>query len=463
VIVVSGEAGIGKSRLAQVCKDDVARGGYTLIECQTSPYAQHSALYPVADLIERTLAWGFQDAPATKLAKLETMLTPLRLPVHETVPPLASLLSFAPPEDRYPPLQLAPERQRQKLFEVFVLYVLKQAERQPVLFILEDLHWSDPSTLELLDLLMAQVPTTSIMMLFTCRPEFDPPWGFRSHLTPIALHRLPRAQIALMIDRVTGGKALPPDLIEQLIDKTDGVPLFIEEMTKALLESGQLHEINGQYTLTGHAAVTIPASLQDSLMARLDRLTTAKGIAQMGAAIGRQFSYGLLQAIAQLDDATLQQELRRLVEAEIVFQAGLPPQATYRFKHALIQDTAYQSLLRRRRQQIHQQIAQVLEAQFPETAETQPELLAHHFTEAGLIAPAIPYWQRAGEHASARSAYAEAIAHLNKGLEVIPLLEDVQKRIQPELLGRCRRYSGRMSGVCGLDIVAPWLCDSGHG
>jgi predicted ATPase/class 3 adenylate cyclase/DNA-binding winged helix-turn-helix (wHTH) protein len=433
VVVVSGEAGIGKSRLVQVFKDDVALGSYTPIECHTSPYAQHSALYPVVDLIERMLEWDFQDTPATKLEKLEAMLAPLRLPVHETVPLLASLLSFAPPEDRYPPLLLAPERQRQKLFEVFVLHVLEQAERQPVLFILEDLHWSDPSTLELLGLLMAQVPATSIMMLFTCRPEFDPPWGFRSHLTPIALHRLPRAQIELMIDRVTGGKALPTELIEQLIDKTDGVPLFIEEMTKAVLESGQLHAINGQYTLTGPAAVTIPTSLQDSLMARLDRLTTAKGIAQMGAAIGRQFSYTLLQAIAQRDDATLQQELRQLVEAELVFQSGLPPQATYTFKHALIQDTAYQSLLRRRRQQVHQQIAQVLEAQIPETVETQPELLAHHYTEAGLIKQAIPYWQRAGEHAGARSAYAEAIAHLTKGLEVVPLLADTYERAQPEL------------------------------
>lgn len=238
VVLVSGEAGIGKSRLVQVFKNDVARGDSTAIECRTSAYAQHSPLYPVADLIERRLQWDAQEVSETKLAKLEAMLAQFRLPVNETVPLFASLLSFSPPEDRYPPLLLTPERQRQKLFEAFVLHILEQAERQPVLFIVEDLHWSDPSTLECLDLLMAQVPTTSIMMLLTYRPEFEPPWRFRSHVTPITLQRLPRAQIELMIDSVTGGKALPAELIDQLVDKTDGVPLFIEEITKAVLESG---------------------------------------------------------------------------------------------------------------------------------------------------------------------------------------------------------------------------------
>ncbi len=434
VVVVSGEAGIGKSRLVQVFKNDVALGDATILECRTSPYTQHSALSPVIDLIERILRWDAQDTTETKLDKLETMLAPFQLPVNQTVPLFASLLSYSLPEDRYAPLTLTSERQRQKFFETFVLYVLEQADRQPVIFILEDLHWSDPSTLALLELMIAQAPAKSIMMVLTCRPEFTPSWGFRSHLTPIALHRLPRAQIELMMDRVTGGKVLPTDLVEQLVDKTDGVPLFIEEMTRAILESGQLYETNGQYQLTGPTAqVPIPTSLQDSLMARLDRLTTAKSIAQMGAAIGRQFSYPLLQATTRLDDATLQRELHQLVEAELVFQSGLPPQATYLFKHALIQDAAYQSFLRRNRQQVHRQIAEVLEAQFPETAVTQPELLAHHFTEAGLIEQAFPYWQQAGEHASARSAYAEAIAHFTKGIEVVSHLANDQERAQLEL------------------------------
>ena len=434
VVVVSGEAGIGKSRLVQVFKDDVVQGDYTPIECHTSPYAQYSVFSPVVDFIERRLEWDTQDAPETKLAKLEAMLAPFRLSLHETVPLFASLLSFSPPEDRYPPLRLTPERQRQKLFEALVCNILEQAERQPVLFILEDLHWSDPSTLELLDLLMAQVPATPIMMLLTCRPEFDPPWRFRSHLTPIALHRLPRDQIALMIDRVTGGKTLPTEFIEHIVDKTDGVPLFIEEITKAVLESGQLHEINGQYRLTGPGAVvTIPTSLQDSLMARLDRLTTAKGIAQMGAAIGRQFSYELLQAVSRGDEDTLQKELGRLVASELIYQRGVPPQSTYVFKHALIRDAAYASLLRSTRQGYHQRIAEVLERYFPETAETQPELLAYHYMEAGLNEKALTHWYQAGQQAVERSANMEAIVHLTKGLEALKALPDGLERSQHEL------------------------------
>jgi predicted ATPase len=360
VVVISGEAGIGKSRLVQVFKDDLAPGDYTAIECQTSPYAQHSALYPVVELLERRLAWNAQDATATKLDKLEAMLAEFRLPLHETVPLLASLLSFAVPENRYPPLMLTPERQRQKLFEALVVHVMEQAERQPILLIVEDLHWSDPSTMELLDLLMSQVPSTSILMLLTCRPEFDLPWSSRSHLTRITLQRLPRMQIEHIIHRVNGGKAFPAELIKQLVDKTDGIPLFIEEMTKAVLESGQLREINGQYRFAGSTvAVTIPMTLQDSLMARLDRLTTAKRIAQMGATVGRQFSYGLLQAVWPGDEDTLQQELARLVASDLIYQRGVPPQSTYVFKNSLIRDAAYESHLRSTRQGYHRRIAEV--------------------------------------------------------------------------------------------------------
>lgn len=432
VVVVSGEAGIGKSRLIQVFKDAMIRDNYTPIECRSSPYAQHSPLYPVTDLIARRLKWDTQDDPETKLTKLESMLAQFRPPMNETVPLFASLLSFSPPEDRYAPLMLTPDRLRQKLFEAFILNVLEASERQPVLFILEDLHWSDPSTLELLDLLMAQVPAKSIMMLLTYRPEFTLPWGIGSHMTPIALHRLPRDQIELMMDRVTGGKVLPAELVEQLIDKTDGVPLFIEEMTKAVLESDYLHERNGHYWLRDSAAeVTIPTSLQDSLMARLDRLITAKGIAQMGAAIGRQFSYSLLQAIVQQDDAVLQQELRQLVEAEILYQSGLPPQATYLFKHALIQDTAYKSLLNATRQEVHRQITQVLETQFPETAETQPELLAHHALQGEVWSKALEFYRHAGTKALSQSAYSEAVVYGEQALlalRQLPVRRDMQEQ-----------------------------------
>jgi predicted ATPase len=251
-----------------------------------------------------------------------------------------------------------------------------------VLFIVEDLHWTDPTTLELLNLVIEQIPTTSMLMVLTCRSHFQPSWHHRSYLTEITVNRLSPAQVEQIVNRMTDGKTLPQAVIAQIIEKTDGVPLFVEEMTKALLESGYLKETDGHYELTGSLlTLAIPATLHDSLMARLDRLMTAKVIAQLGATIGRQFSYTLLQAVAQLNERTLQEELHRLVEAELLYQRGLPPEATYTFKHALIQDAAHESLLKSTRQQYHQRIAQVLEAQFPETAEAQPELLAHHYTD----------------------------------------------------------------------------------
>jgi len=260
---------------------------------------------------------------------------------------------------------------------------------------MEDLHWVDPTTLEFLTLLVDQGPTARVLALWTFRPDFSPPWTGRSHLTQVTLHRLPRQQATEMTDRVARGKALPPEVVAQVVAKTDGVPLFVEELTKMVLESGLLQEREDRYELTGPLPpLAIPTTLHDSLMARLDRLATVKSLAQLGATLGREFSYELLQAVSPWDEGTLQRGLHQLVEAELLYQRGLPPQATYLFKHALIQDTAYQSLLRSTRQQHHQRIAQVLEARFPETCETQPELLAHHYTEAGVLAQAIPYWQQ---------------------------------------------------------------------
>src|SRR5207249_9404455 len=304
----------------------------------------------------------------------------------EVVPLFAALLSLPLPE-RYPLLTLTPQRQKQKTLDALLAWLLIEATRQPVLFMVEDLHWIDPSTLEFLTLLIDQGPTARLLTLLTCRPEFHAPWGFRAHLTPLTLSRLPRPQATQMTVRVTGGKALPPEVVEQIVTKTDGVPLFVEELTKMVLASGLLREGEDHYALTGPLPpLAIPTTLHDSLMARLDRLATVKDVAQLGATIGRTFAYELLQAVSPLDEATLQHGLRQLVEAELVYQRGGPPQATYTFKHALIQDAAYQSLLRSTRQQYHQRIAQVLATQFPETAETQPELLAHHYTEAGLSA-----------------------------------------------------------------------------
>jgi predicted ATPase len=354
--------------------------------------------------------------------------------LEESVPLFAPFLSLSLPEHHSPPLNLSPQRQRQKTLETIVVILLELAERQPVLLIIEDLHWTDPTTLEFLGLLVEQVPTASLLVLLTCRPYFQPSWHHRSYLTEMTVNRLAQPQIVRMVERIADGKILPLEVMQQIVEKTDGVPLFVEEITKAILESGSLKAVDGRYELTGSlSTLTIPATLQDSLMARLDRLVTAKAVAQYAAVIGRQFAYDLLSTVSQLDAATLQRELGRLVEAEIVYQRGLPPQATYTFKHALIQDAAYQSLLRSTRQQYHQQIAQVLETQFPAIIDQQSELLAQHYTEAGLTEQAIPYWQRAGQQAFQRSANLEAISHFTKGLEVLKTLPVSPEHRQHEL------------------------------
>jgi TOMM system kinase/cyclase fusion protein len=434
VVLVSGEAGIGKSRLVQVLKDHVVNEPHIRLECRSSPYFQNTALYPIIDLMQRTLRWEQAETADEKLNKLEQALSQYRLPIEESVPLMAGLLSLALPEDRYPPLNSTPQRQRQKTLETIVAIILELAEGEPVLFILEDLHWIDPSTLELLDLLVDQTPTASIYALLTCRPEFQAQWANRSYFTQITLNRLSRNGIEQMATKVAREKTLPDEVLQQLVAKTDGVPLYVEEMTKAVLESGVLKETDGHYELVGSVApLAIPATLQDSLMARLDRLVTAKGVAQYASVIGRQFSYELLRDVSPLDEALLQRELGRLVDAELVYQQGLPPQATYMFKHALIQDIAYESLLRSTRQGYHRRIAEVLEEQFPETADNQPELLAHHCTEAGLNEQAVDYWQQAGEQAVQRSAHAEAINHFKNGQELLQQLPDTLARTQQEL------------------------------
>jgi predicted ATPase len=331
-------------------------------------------------------------------------------------------------------MQLSSKQQRQHTHGAFLQLLLLAAAQHPVLFIVEDLHWVDPSTLEFLALLLDHTPTTALFILLTCRSEFQPPWSHRSYLTEMTVHRLSREQSERMAEHVASGKKLPTEVLQQIVEKTDGVPLYVEEMTKAVLESGCLKEVDGHYDLTGSlSSLAIPATLQDSLMARLDRLVTAKAIAQYASVIGRQFSYELLQAMSQLDETMLQHELGRLVKADLVYQRGLPPQATYTFKHALIQDSAYASLLRSTRQGYHRRIAEVLVERFPEVVETQPELLAHHYTEAGLNEQAVGYWYKAGQEAIQRSANVEAIAHLRKGLEVLKTLPTTPQRMSQEL------------------------------
>jgi TOMM system kinase/cyclase fusion protein len=435
VVLLSGEAGIGKSRLVQVLKEHVAAEPQAwLTPCQCSPYYQNTALYPMTDLLERVaLHFEREESPQQKLSKLEGFVVQYGLPLAETMPLFAALLSLPLGAD-YAPLTLPPEQQKQKLLHALLTILLRIAVQQPLLFVMEDLHWVDPTTLEFLSLLVDQGPTARLLVILTFRPDFSPPWTGRSHLTQITLPRLPRHQAAEMTGRVAHRKALPAEVIGQVVAKTDGVPLFVEELTKMVLESGLLQEREDRYELTGPLPpLAIPTTLHDSLMARLDRLATVKGMAQLGATLGREFSYELLQAVAPWDEGTLRRGLQQLVEAEFLYQQGLPPQATYLFKHALIQEAAYQSLLRSMRQQYHQRIAQVLEACFPDLCETQPELLAHHYTEAGLLAQAIPYWQQAGQRALRRSANVEAIEHLTRGLDILKTLPDIPDYAQREL------------------------------
>jgi TOMM system kinase/cyclase fusion protein len=435
VVLLSGEAGIGKSRLVQLLKEHVADDPQAwLTPCQCSPYYQNTALYPMIELLERVvLRFERDETPEQKVRKLEGLVVQYGLPLPETVPLLAALL-WLPLTDDYTPLTMSPEQQKQQTLRVLLAIQLRIAAQQPVLFVMEDLHWVDPTTLEFLSLLVDQGPTARILALWTFRPDFSPPWTGRTHLTHVTLPRLPQRQAAQMISRVAHGKTLPAEVVEQVAAKTDGVPLFLEELTKMVLESTLLQEREESYELTGLLPpLAIPTTLHDSLMARLDRLAAVKGLAQLAATLGREFSYELLHEVSPQDEGTLQRGLQQLVAAEFLYQRGLPPHAMYLFKHALIQEAAYQSLLRSTRQQHHQRIAQVLEQRFPEVCTTQPELLAHHYTEAGLMAQAIPYWQQAGQRAVERSANLEAVAHLTKGLEVLATLPDTPERVQQEL------------------------------
>jgi predicted ATPase/class 3 adenylate cyclase len=433
VVVLCGEAGIGKSRLVHVLTEQVVEAHTPQPTVRCSPYHTNSALYPVIEHLQRLLHWHRDATPDARLAALEQALQTAGLPVVEVVPLVAALLSLPLPA-RYPPLTLSPQRQKQQTQEALVAWLLAEAAQQPVLAIWEDLHWADPSTLELLGLLLDQVPTARLLLVLTCRPEFRPPWAPRSYVTPLTLMRLLRPQVAELVLRVTGGKPLPAEVLQHIVAKTDGIPLFVEELVKMIREAGLVREEVERYVLTGPLPpLAVPTTLQDALMARLDRLAPVKVVAQLGAVLGREFSYTLLHAVTPVDEATLQKGLVKLVEAELLYQRGTPPQATYLFKHALVQDVAYHSLLRSTRQQHHQRVAQALEAQFPEIVETQPELVAHHYTEAGLSESAITYWQRAGQQALARSANPEAVQHLTKGLELLATLPTALVRTQQEL------------------------------
>jgi predicted ATPase/class 3 adenylate cyclase len=431
-VLVMGEPGIGKSRAVRALRERLAGEPHRWLEARCSPYYTHTPLQPIIEVLSRLWGRAPEAAADGGLEALETWLRSLEIDPAEALPLLALLLSRPAPEG-YPLPPMSPERQRRRTLETVVAVVLALTGEQPLVLVVEDLHWVDPTTLELLGQLIDQAPTARLLLLLTARPEFPAPWAARSYLTPLGLNRLTRRQTEQVVDHLAGGRALPREVAHEIVAKTDGVPLFIEELTKTVLESGPLETAGDGYRLAGPLRpLAIPTTLQDSLMARLDRLGRAKDVAQLGATLGRTFRYAWLRAVFTGDEPALQAALAQLVEGELLFQRGVPPEATYTFKHALIQDAAYQSLLRRTRQQYHQRIAQVIEAQFPETVGTQPELLAHHYTEASLLTQAIGHWHRAGERAIGRSAYVEAISHFTRGLDLLQALPETPERIERE-------------------------------
>jgi predicted ATPase/class 3 adenylate cyclase len=431
--LLSGEAGIGKSRLVQVLKERVAAESHTRLECRGSPYFHDTALHPLIELLQRLLGLKEGQDAEGKLARLEEFLRPYPLPLDETTLLFATLLSIPVPEKRFELLPLTPQAQRQRTLASVLRLLVEEAKRGPVLFVVEDLHWIDASTRELLNTLLSGTDAP-IQTVVTTRPTLGSAWQAPASVVRIELGPLERQHIGAMVESIAGGKSLPDELCRQLAQRSDGVPLFVEEMTKAVLGSGLLQETAEGYELrAGTAEVGIPVTLQDPLMARLDQQTTAKGAAQLGAAIGRSFSYELMRALWPHDEASLERELGRLVRAELLQQSGVLPDATFHFKHALIQQAAYESLLRSTRQQYHRDIARTLEGRSEEVVRSQPEILAHHHTQAGQHERAAQYWQRAGERALERSANAEAMGHFRRGLELLEALPQGPTRSQLEL------------------------------
>ena len=434
VVYITGEAGIGKSSLIDGLRAEVRIEGLSQGVMRCSPYHINSALYPLIEYTKRLAGWQSEDSVEERLVKLEVLLNTYDQPIDEAMPLLATLMSLPFSEARYPASTLSPKQLKQMTQDVFIAMILESAEHQPLLLLWEDMHWADPSTLELVGLLIDQSPTASLLTIMTSRPEFVPPWQMRSHITPITLSRLESQHAMALIARIAGSKPLPQDVIEHIADKADGVPLYVEELTKTILTADILRDTGDRFELTGPlSSLSIPDTLQESLMARLDRLPQVRELAQLGSVLGREFAYEMIFGLSNAGEQDLQAGLEQLVDAELLYQRGRPPRARYIFKHALIQDAAYESLLRRTRQQHHLQVAELLESSFPDVVESHPELVGHHYSEANQPGLAVDYYQKAGEQSSASSANLEAVAHLNCGLEIVQSLPEGEDRDQREL------------------------------
>jgi class 3 adenylate cyclase/predicted ATPase len=420
VVLLSGEGGIGKSRLTAALLERLASEPHTRLRYFCSPQRADSAFHPIIGQMERAAGLAYDDKPQAKLDKLDAVLAQTSTSTKDAAL-LAELLSL-PNDGRYPALELAPEQRRQRTLEALTLQLAEVARQRPVLMIFEDVHWIDPTSLEVLGRTVDRIRTLPALLIVTFRPEFNAPWVGQSHVMSLMLNRLGEREAGAIIARLVGNKKLPADVLAEIVERTDGIPLFVEEMTKAVLEAESEGAARRTVAAVPSPALAVPASLHASLMARLDRLGPAKEVAQIGSAIGREFSHALLASVARKSEAELGSALDRLVQVGLLFRQGVPPHAGYLFKHALVQDAAYGTLLREPRRALHARIAETLESQFAETAESQPEILARHCTEAGLIEKGAGFWGKAGQRSLERSALVEAAAQFTRALDEIATL-----------------------------------------
>jgi class 3 adenylate cyclase len=426
VVLLSGEAGIGKSRLTAALLEKLTTERHARLRYFCSPQRTDSALYPIIGQMERAAGFSHGDTTQAKLDKLEAALRQTSTSIQDTAL-FAEMLSL-PNDGRYPALNMGPELRRQKTLEALGLQMETLSRSNPVLMMFEDAHWTDPTSLEAFGRVVDRIRTLGMLLIVTYRPEFEPPWIGRPYVTALTVNRLSERDIATMIDGVIGNMVLPASIRQDIIERTDGIPLFVEEITKAVLEAGGQEAAAQAVAAIPSPSVAVPASLHASLMARLDRLGSAKEIAQIGAAIGREFSHALLAGVARKAEVEVQSALDRLVEAGLLFRRGLPPHATYLFKHALVQDAAYGTLLRGRRQELHGRVVSVLQRDFPELIVNQPEVLAHHCSEGGMIPEAIEYYLSASKRATAAFNTIEAGAHLRQGMTLIEQLPSSDSR-----------------------------------
>jgi class 3 adenylate cyclase/predicted ATPase len=427
-VLVRGEAGIGKSRLTSALRDFAAERSARVLECVCSPYTENSSLYPVIAMVERALGFSQDHTADEKREQLVARLTMRGIMSQESVA-LMSLLLAIPPAEGAPPLDLTPQKQRERTLEILQQWLFALTRDGPVLFIVEDLHWADPTTLEFVSNVVSSAASEPLLTMLTFRPEFESPWAPAGRVTLLALERLPASATIAMVARVAHGKSLPDDVMRQIIERTEGIPLFVEEVTKAVLDMGVLVERDDRYELSGPLPPDlIPATVQGSLIARLDRLGRAKPLAQLAATIGREFRLDVLSAVSTEDDESLRANIAQMIGAELVFEVSGPPDETYAFKHALIQEAAYQTVLKKSRRDVHGRIAYALSNKFPSVAETRPELVAEHLSRAEQHEEAARQWLRAGQKAAARAAYHEAAAHIRRGIAAVENLPAESRR-----------------------------------